>query len=71
MNDAQKKAYDLTTDAAKQLLTLASAMLTLGAAFVRDVHPGPTSLGLIIAAYIIGCIWPSRTLPDRCFNWTG
>jgi hypothetical protein len=52
MNDAQKKSYDLTTDAAKQLLTLASAMLTLSATFVRDVHPGPASLGLIIAAYV-------------------
>lgn len=52
MNDAQKKAYEVTTDAAKQLLTLASAMLTLGATFVRDVHPHSVQLGMMIGAYV-------------------
>jgi len=52
MNEAQKKSYDLTADACKQLLTLASAMLVLGATFVRDSHPPPIPLGLIIGAYI-------------------
>jgi hypothetical protein len=52
MIDPQKMSYGFATDVSKQLITLASAMLTFGAAFAHNIQPRGLWSGLIVASYI-------------------
>jgi hypothetical protein len=52
MNDAQKKSYEMAAEVSKQLITLASAMVTFAVAFSKGFHSVGSMSGFIAGAYV-------------------